>query len=256
MNKISKNSITKNKLWSLLLRINQSLLTNTKQDTITIDENFLGANICFSYDRRKDLLFDINFQNDDLAQLLKIFLPIILCKQKNYIFGHLAQSLDGYIATQSGESKYISGKQNLEHIHRLRAISDIIIVGAKTFIEDKPKLTTRLVKGSNPDIYIFDPKKTINNKNMKIFHNKKDLISVINKQKNLKIYVEGGGKTISYFLKYNLLNRLHLCVCPIILGGGRASIYQDKNIKLSSIKEYQTSYYKMGSDLLCDLKIK
>ena len=67
--------------------------------------------------------------------------------------------MDGFIATNSGESKYISSKENLDHIHRLRAISDIIIVGANTFREDKPKLTTRLVEGDNPKIYEFDPKK-------------------------------------------------------------------------------------------------
>ena len=69
--------------------------------------------------------------------------------------------MDGFIATNSGESKYISGKENLEHIHRLRAISDIIIVGANTFREDKPKLTTRLVEGENPKIHVFDPKRIL-----------------------------------------------------------------------------------------------
>ena len=77
---------------------------------------------------------------------LRFFFPIVCSLSKFQYIAHIAQSLDGFIATKSGESKYISGKDNLEHIHRLRAVSDIIIVGAKTYLEDNPRLTTRLVK--------------------------------------------------------------------------------------------------------------
>ena len=74
--------------------------------------------------------------------------------KKLQFIGHIAQSLDGYIATIAGESKYISSKDNLEHIHRLRALADIIIVGANTYTEDRPQLTTRLVEGSKM-IFIY-----------------------------------------------------------------------------------------------------
>ena len=103
--------------------------------------------------------------------------------------------MDGFIATNSGESKYISSKENLDHIHRLRAISDIIIVGANTFREDKPKLTTRLVEGDNPKIYVFDPKKIIKSSqtsnNIKIISDKDVMRSKFNKYKT--VYIEGSG---------------------------------------------------------------
>ena len=176
------------------------------------------------------------------------------------VYKRQAQSLDGFIATESGESKYISGKDNLEHIHRLRALSDIIIVGAKTYLEDKPKLTTRLVKGNNPLIYVFDPKSILKKKDIMgdIVHLRENL-NVLKKTLHNKnkqtIYIEGGGKTISYFMNKNILNKIHICLCPVILGGGRPSFIPDKYIKLDNQKSFKPNHYQMGKDILFDIEI-
>ena len=155
------------------------------------------------------------------------------------------------------KNKYISSKKNLDHIHRLRAISDIIIVGANTFREDKPKLTTRLVKGDNPKIHVFDPKRILKSNqisnNIKIISDKDVMRNKFNKYKI--IYIEGGGKTISYFMEKNILDRIHLCLCPIILGGGRPSFIQSKNISIKNLKSYDPKHYNMGNDVLFDLKV-
>ena len=42
------------------------------------------------------------------------------------------------------------------------------------------------------------------------------------------IYIEGGGKTISYFMEKNILDRIHVCLCPVILGGGRSFLFRTK----------------------------
>ena len=102
--------------------------------------------------------------NSDLKILMESYLQIIFNKSKYpYIFGHLAQTLDGYIATESGESRYISSIDNLEHLHMLRAISDVVLVGSNTVKFDNPKLTTRLVKGPNPMRVVIDKNDTIKN---------------------------------------------------------------------------------------------
>src|SRR5580693_8565598 len=65
----------------------------------------------------------------------------------SFVLGRVAQSLDGYIATRDGESVWISGPDDLRHTHQLRALSDAVVVGAKTVRADNPRLTTRLVDG-------------------------------------------------------------------------------------------------------------
>lgn len=54
-----------------------------------------------------------------------------------------AQTLDGSTATKSGHSQWISGPGSRQRVHRLRAVSDVVMVGAGTFIADAPRLTAR-----------------------------------------------------------------------------------------------------------------
>ena len=156
MKNIPKLSITKNKAWSLILDAKYTYKgAKDARKTITIKNNIFH----FVYSFEQEKIIKKNFSVDkETQELFNIFLPIVLNRKKNpYIVGHLAQSLDGFIATRSGESKYISCKQNIEHIHRIRAISDVILVGARTILLDNPCLTTRLVKGNNPMRLILDP---------------------------------------------------------------------------------------------------
>ncbi len=63
---------------------------------------------------------------------------------KPYIIAKYAMSLDGKIATATGESQWITGIESRLEVHRLRNIMDAILVGADTLIADNPQLTTRI----------------------------------------------------------------------------------------------------------------
>lgn len=71
-------------------------------------------------------------------------------KQRPLVIVKSAHSLDGRIATKTGDSKWITSKEARRYAHQLRAEVDAVIVGAETVRTDDPKLTVRHVKGKQP----------------------------------------------------------------------------------------------------------
>lgn len=70
----------------------------------------------------------------------------------------LASTIDGRIATCTGESKWITGLTSRMFVHRMRANADAVMVGIGTILKDNPELTTRFVKGKDPVKIVVDSK--------------------------------------------------------------------------------------------------
>ena len=208
------------------------------------------------------------------------------CRKLNEVFFHFmktglpfvtikyAQTLDGRIATATGESQWISSEASLKYTHQLRASHDAILVGAGTVIKDNPELTVRLVRGRNPLRVIVDSELKIP-KQAKVFHNiseARTLIATIKTSADPKfqsiadsgveiitikadrkgnvdliklfkilaarnissILIEGGAQIITSTLKNNLANRLITIIAPKILGSGIEAV-GDLNIRKLSL---------------------
>src|SRR3954471_8792458 len=78
-------------------------------------------------------------------------------RERPFVVAQLGQSLDGRIATLTGDSKYANRSAALDHLHRARAHVDAVVVGVGTGISDDPLLTVRRIEGRNPARVVIDP---------------------------------------------------------------------------------------------------
>jgi riboflavin-specific deaminase-like protein len=230
--------------------------------------------------------------DDPRRDLLELYLPISSATERNPItIGHLGQSLDGFIATSSGDSCFVTGPQNILHLHRLRALCDAVIVGARTVETDNPRLTTRLVSGNNPLRVVLDPRSRLSDshhvfsdgdaKTMRVVArgasdaartsargnvmevacadnalDLKDLVRQLHARGCWRIFVEGGGVTVSAFLEAGLLDRLHIAVAPLLIGEGRPAVRMAPRLRLKDCLKVHPRIYRTGEDVLfdCDLR--
>ena len=74
------------------------------------------------------------------------------------VLGQLGQTLDGCIATPTGDSKYINSDCGLKHLHKIRRDVEAVIVGVGCVNADDPELSVRLCEGDHPARIIIDPR--------------------------------------------------------------------------------------------------
>lgn len=76
---------------------------------------------------------------------------------KPWLVAKYAMTLDGKIATATGDSAWITGERARHHVHQLRDQLDAILVGKNTLLADNPKLTCRISGGRDPVRAVIDP---------------------------------------------------------------------------------------------------
>jgi diaminohydroxyphosphoribosylaminopyrimidine deaminase/5-amino-6-(5-phosphoribosylamino)uracil reductase len=303
-----------NTIWKVILQINKFVrelqffenLLVTIYPEITVSANVFDKNLknSFLITRRTGQISDdylavfyvdeqytiqstknINLIHEEF-ELLKEYLPYILIyfkavnQQKSYVISHFAQSLDGKIATISGNSKWIGNQENLIHAHRMRALCDGILVGANTYLRDKPRLTVRHVEGCDP-VRIILGNSSFNEAHFKNTNNHTICLTSLNgaikesvkddtvlcfslrdglidpneitkwlfKKGIYTVYLEGGAFTSSYFLKKKAIDMIQLYFSPTIFGSGISSFSLNQ---IDSINEAITfrdgKFTPMGKD--------
>ncbi len=86
-----------------------------------------------------------------------------MVKSRPYVILSAAMTVDGKIATKTGDSE-LSSKKDKKRVHKLRAKTDAILVGSNTVTRDDPLLSLRYAQGKNPTRVILDSKGTISSK--------------------------------------------------------------------------------------------
>jgi riboflavin-specific deaminase-like protein len=224
--------------------------------------------------------------------LLDLYLPLCGASVRRPLtVGHLGQSLDGHIATESGDSYYVTGPANVLHLHRMRALCDAVVVGAETVARDDPQLTVRMAEGTNPLRVILDPRGRLRPTRRVFAADARTLLvrdeaaappkafgsaevlalpardgrlelDALLEQLHARgiacVFVEGGGATVSSFLAMGLLDRLQIAVAPLLTGHGRPGIRLPARETIADCLQPAHRVFAMGGDVLfdCDLRAR
>ncbi|HCP32403.1 TPA: bifunctional diaminohydroxyphosphoribosylaminopyrimidine deaminase/5-amino-6-(5-phosphoribosylamino)uracil reductase RibD [Candidatus Acetothermia bacterium] len=188
--------------------------------------------------------------NEIFFKFITTHLPFVQLK--------LAMSLDGKIATRTGDSKWITGEASRREAHRLRRKFASVLVGLKTVTVDDPRLTVRHVFGKDPIRIVLDGQgkiaveatllheegrtiiataamsqdreQALLNLGVEVWRLPKDqgrvdirsLLQRLGAEGIDSVLVEGGGETAASFLSARLVDKVSLFIAPIIIGGRNA----------------------------------
>lgn len=226
------------------------------------DPNPLVAGKGIAIMQKNGINCEVGVLEKEAGDLNKFFIKWIT-KKIPYITIKAATTLDGKIATISGESKWITSPPARDFVHKLRSEYDAVLVGLNTIIKDNPRLTShgkgrnpaRLIVGDiskisvNSNVFngetrtIFfspvQPKNSVIRKlemegKIEIFYSSKksggnmnfrDIFKKIAQLNISSVLVEGGGETIWNVVSENLADDFFVFVAPKIFGGREAKTF-------------------------------
>ena len=191
-------------------------------------------------------------QNEAFFKWIRSGLPFVTLK--------MAQSLDGKIASRTGQARWISGPKARAWVHDLRSRSDAVLVGVHTVLRDNPRLTVRQGRSrenlwrivldsfgqSSPNARIFHEQspvilvcafQALKRVTQKFKHapvtilpvterrgrlDLKELLSKLGSLGITSLLVEGGGEVAWSFLEKNLVDKIFWIMAPKLIGGRTA----------------------------------
>ncbi|MCX7703233.1 MAG: bifunctional diaminohydroxyphosphoribosylaminopyrimidine deaminase/5-amino-6-(5-phosphoribosylamino)uracil reductase RibD [Planctomycetota bacterium] len=194
------------------------------------------------------------YQNAPYFKLIKTGFPFVTVKW--------AMSLDGKIATRTGDSKWISNERSREYVHELRGLNDAVVVGVNTVAADDPLLTPRLSRPRRQPLRVVVDSKgriPLSSQIVKtakeyptfiavteacperkiallnragceigIFGGRKERVNLralllyFGQRRFTNILVEGGGTLIASFIEKKLYDRILAFIAPFLIGGRSA----------------------------------
>jgi len=186
--------------------------------------------------------------NEAFIKHISTGLPLVIAK--------CGMSLDGKIATHTGDSRWVTGEESRYRVHQLRDQVDAILVGSRTVMLDDPSLTTRLPqrKSRNPVRVLLDASEYLNT-DRKVFRSPADaptwiavteprdypqadevleiprgpggvdmlcLMQELGRREITSVLIEGGGSTLASAFEAGIVDKVMFFIAPKIIGGRRA----------------------------------
>ena len=225
-------------------------------------------------------------QVPDLSALLG---TVSATDERPYVVLKYAQTLDGRIATHTGDSKWISCEAERRTSHALRAACDAVLVGVGTVLSDDPQLTVRLVPGASPLRVVLDttlrlppdaqiladaaPTLVVTTERSDASRREalqaqgvavhvvdahppwgvglEATLRLLRARGVRSLLVEGGGAVITSFLRERLVNRVIVGIAPTILGAGTDAVGDLETASVAdSLRLSARAVHAVGDDVL------
>ncbi len=206
--------------------------------------------------KKAGIAVHIGLMEEEALQLNRMFFHYITQKRP-FVTLKAATTLDGKIATHSGDSKWITGEDSRKDVHAFRHQHDAILVGIGTVLSDDPSLTTRYGEGLSPIRIVLDRQlkmpsdaKVISDenaetwiittkraalKNKRTFPKHVQIIDVIDpllpidkvldllgEREITSVFVEGGSEIHGSFLESRSFQQVITYIAPKLIGGSQS----------------------------------
>ncbi len=234
-----------------------------------LDPNPVNNGKSLKFLRKQGVEVEQGVLADELTQMNEAF-NCWITSHKPFVTAKIAQTIDGKIATLSGESKWITSSFARDYAHRLRFGFDAIMVGINTVLKDDPRLATtpakrikkiildtegkmprraRLLAATRPeDIFVFT------HKNAPLYRGKIDLkwvLEYLGKNGVTSVLIEGGGAVVGEALARRLVDKMMIYMAPKIMGEGLSSVRGLSSKSLKGIVQItDMTMDKIGQDIL------
>ncbi len=222
------------------------------------------------------------------AALVERYAPLVTSHR--LVLAQLGQSLDGFIAARTGDAEFVTGEADREHLHRLRALVDAVVVGIGTVVVDDCRLTVRAVPGPSPVRVLLDPTARapraahlltddaaptlwciaehtpppvppashVEVLTVPVSHGRFSPDAVLHalaRRGLRRVLVEGGGTTVSRFVAEHAVDRLFVTTAPLLIGDGVPGLRFEGTDRLRDALRAPARRFVLGEDVCVELDL-
>ena len=256
----------------------------------SVDPNPVVAGKGIRILREHGIKVDVGIKGKETAKRIEWYAKWMK-EKRPYVIVKVAMTLDGRIATLSGDSKWISSEESRKYVHELRNHVDAVLVGVGTVAKDDPLLTCRIEGGRDPLRIIIDPRfevpasaKCLGRHTMIFtFRDPSSRLDVVKSGAKIvqlsvgpdgrfswesiwmflggmglhSVLVEGGSTILSSLIKSRLVDEILVFIAPKLLGGGIPVVsWEPPDTIAESLPLVITGVKTIGDDVLVSARLE
>ncbi|MDO5498304.1 MAG: GTP cyclohydrolase II [Propionibacteriaceae bacterium] len=222
-------------------------------------------------------------------ELVDLYGPLVDAG-RDLVIAQLGQSLDGFIASRTGDAEFVTGPEDRLRLHRMRALVDAVVVGASTVIADDCRLTVRDCPGGDPVRVVIDPRARVPLTARVLSAGEAptlwcvgpaaevsggtpewvevvrlprpgpaapaEILELLRARGLTRVLVEGGGRLVSSFVAAGAVDRLYLTTAAVLIGDGVPGLRFDGADELNNALRGAARHFRMGADICTEMVLR